>query len=73
MMKRSHTKLIRENDYVAEVNVDLLKEDGPGAPYLSLADVYKLETVRDALRRNDPDSIQSLARVYKLTPLHAGA
>ncbi len=69
MTKRHHTKLVREGDYVAEVETELI-EDGTGwSPYLSLEDAYKLDEVRDALRRGDLQRAGSLARVFTLTPI----
>jgi hypothetical protein len=52
MMKKKHnTKLVHEGQYVAEVDVELLDTDEGWSPYLSLEDAYKLDDVRDALRR----------------------
>ena len=43
-------RLIREGDFVAEVDVHLVDEEGGRSPYLSLEDAGKLDAVRDALR-----------------------
>jgi hypothetical protein len=52
MMKKKHnTKLVHEGQYVAEVDVELLDTDEGWSPYLSLEDGYRLDDVRDALRR----------------------
>ncbi len=69
MTARRHTQLVREGLYVAEVSVELLEGDMSWAPYLSLDDAYKLDDVRDALRRGDVASAARLARVYQLTPV----
>jgi hypothetical protein len=53
MKRRSHTKLVREGRYVAEVEVELIETDEGWSPYLSLEDAYKLDDVREALRRGD--------------------
>ena len=63
MTKRHHTKLVREGDYVAEVEMELIESGTGWSPYLSLEDAYKLDDVRDALRRG------RLARVFTLTPI----
>ena len=69
MKTRKHTKLIHEGDYVAEIDVQLIYSDTGWAPYLSLEDAYKLDDVRDALRRGDIETAANLARVFTLTPV----
>lgn len=69
MKKRSHTKLVHEGKYVAEVDVQLIETDESWSPYLSLEDAYKLDDVREALRRGDIGSAAHLARVFTLTPV----
>ena len=69
MTKRHHTKLVHEGKYVAEVDVDLIESDESWAPYLSLEDAYKLDEVREALRREDIERAVRLAHVYRLTPV----
>jgi len=69
MKKRRHTKLVHEGAYVAEVDLDLIETDTGWSPYLSLDDAYKLDDVRDALRRGDIARATKLARVYTLTPV----
>ncbi len=70
MTKRHHTKLVREGNYVAEVKIELIeREDAGWSPYLSLEDAYKLDDVRDALRRGDLQSAGRLARLFTLTPI----
>jgi hypothetical protein len=56
---------------VAEVDVELLLADEGWSPHLSLDDAYKLDDVRDALRRGDLKAASRLAKVYTLTPLSA--
>jgi hypothetical protein len=70
-MTAKHTKLVRQGEYVAEVDVDLIQTDQPWSPYLSLADANKLDEVRAALKRGDVASATKLARVYRLTPVTA--
>jgi len=69
MRKRYATKLIHEGKYVAEVIVELIESDNGWSPYLSLDDAYKLDDVRDALRRDDLKSAARLSRVFTLTPV----
>jgi hypothetical protein len=67
MNTRRFTKMVHEGDYAAEVDVDLMYEDAEWSPYLSLQDAYKLDDVRESLRRGDIKSATRLARVYALT------
>jgi hypothetical protein len=69
MRTRRHIKLVHEGKYAAEVDVELIETDTGWAPYLSLEDAYKLDDVRDALRRGDIKSASRLARVFALTPV----
>ncbi len=69
MKKRHYTKLVHEGGYVAEVDVELIETDEGWSPYLSLEDAYKLDDIRDALRRGDFQTATRLARVFKLTPI----
>jgi hypothetical protein len=71
MTEEKSTKLVKEGRHIAEVDVTLLVEDHEWAPYLSAADVRKLDEVRLALRRGDLKAAAALARVYELTPLAA--
>lgn len=72
MTKKSrHVKLIHEGRYAAEVEVELIYDDQGWSPYLSVEDAYKLDDVRDALRRGDIEAAAKLARVFRLTPLTA--
>lgn len=69
MRKRQKTRLVHEGNLVAEVDVDMIDTDEGWSPYLSLEDAYKLDDVRDALRRGDVETTTRLARVFKLTPV----
>jgi hypothetical protein len=62
-------KLVHEGEYVAEVDVELIITDEDWSPYLSLEDAYKLDDVRQALRRGDIEAASRLGRVYRLTPV----
>jgi len=69
MKKNLRTKLVREGDYVAEVEVELIESDESWSPYLSLEDAYKLDDVREALRKGDLNGAMRFARVFTLTPV----
>lgn len=72
MSARSARRLVREGDFVAEVDVNLVEAEGGWTPYLSVEDAYKLDDVRDALRAGDVKRASQLAtRVYRLTPVEA--
>lgn len=75
MNAQKHTGPLREGDYVAEVDVELLHEDdstGPGwGPYYSLNDAKKLQSVRGALRSKNLAEAMKLAWVYRLMPISA--
>ena len=69
MSKRKRTKLIHEGNYVAEVDVELLEDPEGWSPYLSLEDAYRLDDVRDALRRGDVKTAARYSRLFTLTPV----
>jgi hypothetical protein len=67
--KRQQIKIVREGQYLVEVPVELIDTGEAWSPYLSLEDAYKLDDVREALRRGDLKSAGRLGRVYVLTPV----
>ncbi len=70
MSKVHHKKLLREGEYVAEVEVEVLYEEGGWSPYLSLEDAQKLDEIRSALRQGNIKAAASMrARVFTLTPV----
>ena len=69
MKKRKHTKLVHEGKYIAEVDIELIDTPEGWSPYLALEDAYKLDDVREALRKGDLDTASRLARLYTLTPV----
>ena len=69
MSKRKRTKLVHEGSYVAEVDVELLEEPEGWSPYLSLEDAYRLDNVREALRRGDIETAAKYSRLFSLTPV----
>ena len=66
MRRRKKTKFVHEGRYVAEVDVDLIEDEGEWSPHLSIDDAYKLDDVRDALRRGDLVSASQYGRIYEL-------
>ena len=71
MTKRRISKLVHVDEYVAEVEVDLVYTDDDWSPYLSVEDASKLDDVREALTRKDIEAASRLSRVYKLLPVAA--
>jgi hypothetical protein len=69
MKQRKKLKYVHEGQYVAEVDVELLEDETGWSPYLSLEDAYKLDDVRDALRRRDLESAAEYGRIYELRPV----
>ena len=69
MSRRTRTKLVHEGSYVAEVDVELLEDPEGWAPYLSLEDAYRLDDVREALRRGDVETAAKYSRVFSLKPV----
>jgi hypothetical protein len=66
---RHQTKLVHEGEFVAEVDVSLIDTDTGWSPYLSIEDAYRLDDVREALRRRDVKRASRLGRVFALTPV----
>jgi hypothetical protein len=69
MKRRKKAKYVHEGRYVAEVDVELLEDETGWSPYLSVEDAYKLDDVRDALRRRDLESAAKYGRIYELRPV----
>ena len=71
MRHRKSTELIHEGKYAAEVPIDLIEDDTAWSPYLSPADVKKLDAVRLALRTGNIAEAAKHGRVFELTPVAA--
>jgi len=69
MTTRRKVKYVHEGEYVAEVDVDIITTEDGWSPYLSVQDAYKLDDVRDALRRSDIAAASRIARVYIKQPV----
>ena len=71
---RHITKLVREGDLAADVEVRLIESDGgiTEGPCLPPSEAKKLDAVRRALRAGDIHTASRLARrVYALRPVEA--
>ena len=66
MSKKQYTKIVHEGNYVARVDVELIYTDEGWSPYLSMEDAYKLDDVREALKRGDMETASKFGRIYKL-------
>ncbi len=71
MAKRRQTKIVHEGEYAAEVDVELIVTGDEWSPYLAAEDAYRLDEVREVLRRGDIQAAGRLARVYRLVPVVA--
>lgn len=71
MTTRPSKEFIHEGKYCAWVPVELIEDDTAWSPYLSPADVKKLDAVRLALRRGDIAEAAKHGRVFELTPVAA--
>ncbi len=69
MTTKKRIKYIHEGEYVAEVDVDLLVDDSEWSPYLSLDDAYRLDDVREALKRGDIGEASKKARIFRMQPV----
>jgi hypothetical protein len=69
MKQRQHSKLVREGQFAADVEVELIDAEDEWSPYLSVDDAKKLDEVRLALRRGDIEAASRLGRVFRLTPV----
>jgi hypothetical protein len=73
MTEGKRIKIVREAQYVAEVEVQTTDAAEPWGPYLSLDEARKLDEVRMALRRGDIAAAQRFGRVFRLMPVAVGA
>ena len=70
-MKRRAVEFVHSGKYAAEVQVELIGDEGDWTPRLSLHDAKKLESVRLALKRGDVAEASKLAKVFELLPVSA--
>ncbi len=70
-MTKTITKRVRAGNYMAEVKVELIPDDGSWGPYLSANDALKLDRVRQALKQGDIAAASKEAEVFELLSLTA--
>lgn len=70
-MTKIVTKRVRVGNFLAEVKVDLIPDDGAWGPYLSADDAMKLDRVRQALKRGDIAAASQDAQIFEVLPLSA--
>jgi hypothetical protein len=68
-MRRKKIKYVHEGLYVAEVEVEILDEEGGWSPYLSVEDAGRLDDVRDALRKGDLNTAARFGQIFELRPV----
>lgn len=68
-MTRLMTRFVREGEYAAEVEVQIIDAEGGWAPYLTVEEAFKLDDIREALRSGDLDRASKMGRVFRLTPI----
>lgn len=71
-MNRHATKLIREGEYLMEVEVELIDSPEGWSPCLSLADAKRLDAARAALARGDLAAAGRIGRLFRLTQIRDG-
>jgi hypothetical protein len=71
IMSRRTIKIVHEGRYAAEIPVELVEEEGGWAPYLSVHDAIKLDTVRKALQEGDITTAAKHGRLFQLLPVSA--
>ena len=69
MTKKKNTKIVREGNYLAEVDIELIDSSEGWAPFLSLEDARKLDEVREALRLGDIETAANKAKIFILEPI----
>jgi hypothetical protein len=72
MKERKKTKYLHEGKYVAEVEVVLFDDETSWSPYLSLEDAYRLDEIREALRKNDIETASKYGKIYEMHQVTVG-
>ncbi len=72
MNTRKHTKFVHEGNYAAEVEIEIIDSEDGWAPYISLDDALKLDSVREALKSGDVATASTYAKkIYALSTVAA--
>jgi len=69
--RRQTVKLIKEGQYLVEVCVNLIEDETAWSPYLTPADVKRLDAARVALKQGDLEGAKKYGRVFELLPISA--
>ena len=69
MTKYKKLKRIYEGLYVADVEVEFIEDEGSWTPHISMADAYRLDDVRAALKEGDLALATQYGQVYELRPV----
>lgn len=70
-MNRKSVRFVHADRYAAEVEIELIPDDGAWGPYLSKDDALKLDRVRGFLKRGDIAAASREARVFEMMPISA--
>jgi len=62
-------KYVHTGNYVAEVEVEIIYDEHPWAPYLSVADAKKLDSVKTAMKEENLAYASQFGRIYELKPV----
>jgi len=62
-------KYVHSGIYVAEVEVEMIYDDHPWAPYLTVEDALKLDSVKSALNKENLAVASKFGRIYELKPV----
>lgn len=73
MNTKTQTKIIRQSEYLAEIQITLTYTDHDWSPYLSLEEAGKLDNLRLALQNKDLKTASQFAKIYHLTPVTLSA
>jgi len=68
-MSSKSVELVREGDFLAEVEVELRYDAGDWSPACSIDDALRLEGARKALKIGDVASASKFGRVFELRPV----
>lgn len=68
-MPRQSTQFIHEGKYAAQVPIEVVDDETPWSPTISVEEMRKLDRVRLALRRGDIADAAKEARIFELLPL----
>jgi hypothetical protein len=71
MSGKLRKELVHEGQYVVEMEVHLIDDDGPWGGCLAKEDVMRLDEVRALLRREDIPGAMKYGRVFRMMPVEA--